>query len=86
MKFLQLDREKLGNSLVGIVPASVKGKHSWPRSTVVDYLDPELPEDEFIIDLFKLSTSELVEKWYGGEDEILNLIVKASVFSKKDID
>ncbi|AQQ55253.1 hypothetical protein [Planococcus lenghuensis] len=86
MKVQQLDPEVLGRNLLGIVPASLKGKHSWPRSTVTDYIAVETLEDEFIKDLFKLPTMELVEKWYGGQMELLTYIARNSVFLKKDPD
>jgi hypothetical protein len=77
MRVFELDTELLGKRLLGIVPASHKAGHEWPKGTTV-YLDKSEPETEFICDLLNLSTKELVEKWYGGTEVMSQLELEAS--------
>ncbi|MGG4200730.1 hypothetical protein [Peribacillus frigoritolerans] len=77
MKAYDLNPEKIGRRLLGLVPAAKQGDHSYPKSTAKDYLDHSDPETEFISDILNLPTQVLVDKWYGGDEAILNLLHSA---------
>lgn len=52
--------------------------HEKVESTVKDYMIPnqDNKELEYIVDLFTLTTSEIIDKWFDGEDNADDLNMK----------
>lgn len=77
MKFQKLDKERLGDSVFGLALASHSANHKKVLHTVRDYLCPgegDL-EGQFVRDLFVLTTEELIDKWFDGEENASQLIM-----------
>jgi len=63
-----LNLELLGAMLMRLPAASATMGHANPSATLgYGTAEGSGPEAEFFRDVFKLSTDELVEKWYGGQ-------------------
>lgn len=75
MKIKDLNPEILGELLLRVAPVAMQAQHEWPKSTMIDYINPTSEgEAEFIRDLFTLKTEEIIEKWYGGRDGAAQLL------------
>ncbi|AUO14702.1 hypothetical protein [Priestia megaterium] len=76
MKFQELDDYKLAQKLLRMPLASMHGDHAYIKSTLEDYIKPSEDdlEGQFVKDLFVLRTDEIIDKWYGGKWEAMNLI------------
>jgi hypothetical protein len=77
MKIKELSLEKLGIVLLQVTPAAAHAHHKWVKSTIKDYMLPgkDQLELEFIRDLFTLTTEEIADKWYDGEENAIGLIM-----------
>ncbi len=64
-----LDSARLGEALLKLVPTAILLGHTTVAETLRDYVHPgsEDPEVAFLCDMFTCSTSELAERWFGGE-------------------
>lgn len=67
--------EKIGIQLRTIPLVSMDMGHNKVSDTVGDYIiRKEDPNATFIRDLFTLTTKEVIDKWYGGEENALDLL------------
>lgn len=75
VKYRELNKEKLAQHLVKIPLSAQLLGHNKVQSTVKDYIIPEEDnlELQFIVDLFTLTTPEIIDKWYGGEENASEL-------------
>jgi hypothetical protein len=71
----ELDLTVVGERLLALVLASVQAGHKHPRSTLV-YVHPSDREGQFVHDMMSgKSTEDLCNKWLGGRDGALDLIL-----------
>lgn len=78
MKVRELNPELIGKSLLGIPVASFHANHTYPKSTIKDYIDIQDDdlEGQFVKDMLTLKTNEIIDKWYGGKESAMNLILE----------
>jgi hypothetical protein len=77
MKFTELVEKKLGGMLLRLPLTSHHAGHNKVQSIVKDYIEPgDSLEGQFIVDLFKSTTPEIIEKWFGGDENATDLIMK----------
>lgn len=62
-----LNLERLGAMLMRLPAESANLGHASLKATLWYGATDDSPEVEFFRDVFQLPTSELVEKWYGGQ-------------------
>jgi hypothetical protein len=78
MEVDKLDREKLGNLLIGALFGSVQAGHKRVEYTLQHYIDTRDDlEKQFLKDIFTLRTDELAEKWCGGAMNVKVRIMQA---------
>lgn len=77
MLFQRLDKEKLGENLLRLPLVSFHANHKKVQYTVRDYVLPSEDnlEGQFVRDLFTLTTDELIEKWFDGEDNARQILM-----------
>lgn len=75
MKIRDCDDAKLAVLLKKLPLTSFQLGHAKAHGTVRDYMVPDGSnvELEFVYDLFTMRTTELIDKWYGGEENALDL-------------
>ncbi|WP_406944499.1 hypothetical protein ACJA3J_15105 [Halobacillus sp. SY10] len=78
MLISKLDEKRLAQQIARLPLASHQANHKWVRSTVNDYILPSEDnlEGQYIVDLFKLTTPEIIEKWFDGEDNAYELLMR----------
>jgi hypothetical protein len=77
MKLNELDHHKLAQILLVTPLSSLHQKHSTIKETILEMNATENSlEVEFINDLFCLSTDEVADKWYEGNDDIIVFFFK----------
>jgi hypothetical protein len=76
MKAYTLNPTLIGQILVGLVPISNTLGHSNSKTTISFINDKSDPEIEFINDILSLSSDEIIQKWYGTREEIVNMLLK----------
>ncbi|MEK5069736.1 hypothetical protein [Sporosarcina sp. FSL K6-1508] len=77
MLFEKLNKDRIGEMALRLPLASLQANHKRVQYTVKDYISPgenDL-EGQFVRDLFVLTTDEIIEKWFDGKDEALNLLM-----------
>ncbi|PIC66756.1 hypothetical protein CSV71_08050 [Sporosarcina sp. P21c] len=86
MDLSKLEKEKLAQKVLLAPLVSLKGKHQWPRSTFQSYVFPEDDdlEGQFVKDLLTLNTPDMIEKWYGGEENALTILLNLRTEENKD--
>lgn len=76
--------EKLGIMLKKIPLISMELGHTRAKDTIKDYIMPGNDVNAmFIKDLFTLTTVEVIDKWYGGEDNAYDLLSKLTDIIKE---
>lgn len=73
MRANKIDRDKLGHKLINVVLAA----HQLDievKSTLTHNLPINSVEDEYIKDFVTMSTEEMIEKWFGGRDNVQSII------------
>jgi len=72
-KFVELDLAKVGDKLMRLVIIARQLGHVRLRGTAEDYGHPQSPEMQFVQDTFTLTTPEIIDKWFGGDEETVRL-------------
>lgn len=77
MLFQKLDTNKIGEIVLRIPLISYQLHHKRISSTIRDYVFPDDNhlEGQFVRDLFVLTTNELIDKWFDGEEKAAELII-----------
>lgn len=78
MKFNKLDNIKLGQILL-MLPTFAKYHNHASIKQAISEMDSSLEktlEVEYVNDLFSLSTNEITEKWFDGNDGIVGIFYK----------
>jgi hypothetical protein len=66
---LALDPAAVGAALIGVIAASRLLRHHWPGDTARDYLHPQTPEEQFVVDILTEPTDFLIGEWFAGRDD-----------------
>ncbi|WP_142829040.1 hypothetical protein [Planococcus soli] len=85
MKIKDVQDDKLAVLLKQLPLASLQMGHKQVKGTVVDYLDVSnnSVEMEYVVDLFKMTTDELIKKWFDGEEKATDLFFQIQNLSKE---
>ena len=72
MKFTEIDHQKLSKVLFQATLTAIQQQHKTVKHAMLDFESStkNTLEDEFIKDLFYLTTDEIADKWFGGKDNI----------------
>lgn len=76
LKAYSLNPTLIGQILVGLIPVSNTLGHRNPKKTISCMDNKTEPEIEFINDLLNLSSEDIIQKWYGTREEIVNMLLK----------
>lgn len=74
MRINEINPEALGRLVIGSVYSAKQLGHNWVKSTVRDSMPTDVVEVEFLKDYLTLSTKEIIEKWYGGDENVTNML------------
>lgn len=76
MKIADLNTEAIAQTLLRVPLVAMHAHHKYPKSTLKDYVVPSEDnlEAQFVKDVFTLTTDEIIEKWYDGQDEAASLL------------
>ena len=78
MKFSKLDDQKLVQVLLLAPVAALQNKQSMVKDAILDMNNSseDSLEVEYINDLFSLSTDKIIDKWFGGQEDIAGIFFK----------
>jgi hypothetical protein len=78
LKIQELDQNRLGQLLSRIPLASMQAHHKKVSSTMRDYILPTEDdlEAQYVRDLFVLTTDEIINKWFDGEESAADLLFR----------
>lgn len=85
MRIKDCDNVKLGLIMKRIPLSSLRMGHQKISATMKDYIIPGKndTELEYVVDLFNLSTEEVIEKWFNGEDSANQLMAQLDDLPRK---
>lgn len=77
LRIKELDPRKVANALMHAPLLANHLGHKWLKSTFNSYIlpDPDDLETQFVRDLMLLDTETIIETWYGGQEEAMDLML-----------
>lgn len=80
MKIQEIDYAILGEKVVRLALVSHHANHKKVAYTAKDHVKPNEDQLEatFARDLFVLSTEEIIEKWFDGEENAYEILAEIS--------
>lgn len=78
MRIDKIDTERLGSQLILLPLISMSMGENTATYTLKNTLTPSEGDysNEFISDLLRLSTDEMIDKWYGGQEKASSLLAQ----------
>jgi hypothetical protein len=75
MKVDDLDPQRVGDVLLRLPVVSAQLGHATPRNSITYLAGSDEPEVHFVTDILDgVPTDQIVDKWYGGSEAMLDLI------------
>lgn len=77
LRIRELDPRKVANALLHAPLLANQLGHKWLKSTFNSHIlpDPDDLETQFVRDLMLLDTETIIETWYGGQEEAIDLML-----------